>query len=70
MSGPEQFCTAAVTEEAVGAIAAQQLIEDLQDETVLAAAAWAGFLRLAARSGWRSPACRAYVLELAKRAAA
>ena len=62
--------TDAVTQEAVGSIEAQQVIRRLQDESIGLETAWFQFVTIAARHGWRSAACRAYVAELAKHAAA
>ena len=58
-----------VTQESLGSIEAQLVINRLQDESIGLETAWFQFVQLAARHGWRSAACRAYVAELAKRAA-
>ena len=61
--------TNAVVAEAVAAIEAQAIVEGLQGDTLTPDHAWLGFVQVAARFGWRSGACRAFVCELAKRAA-
>jgi len=55
---------------ALGSIAAQGVIEALRDEMVSADQAWLRYLELAAQFGKNSPACRAFVCEAFKRAAA
>ncbi len=62
-------CTDEVAQLALGSHSAQQLIAGLADETLSPEHAWLGFVQVAARFDWRSAACRAYVMELAKRAA-
>ena len=62
-------CTLEVSQEASGAIEAQRLIEGLCDGSLSSLHAWLAFATLAACHGWRSPACMAFVVELAKRAA-
>lgn len=64
----EVHCTPDVRQEATGGIEAQNVIRGLADGTISPLHAWLAFATLAARHGWRSPACRAYVVELAKRA--
>lgn len=64
-----KHCTDEVAQLVVGSHEAQQLIESLADETLSTEHAWLGFVQVAARFGWRSAACRAYIVELAKRAA-
>jgi hypothetical protein len=61
--------TERVVEESVGATIADKLIGDLQSDAVPAETAWLRFIEIAARQGWRSEGCRAFVLTLAKRAA-
>jgi hypothetical protein len=56
---------AAVAEEAEGAIAAQQVVDAAGPPDL----AWLRVVELAARFGWKSTAVRAFVIELAKRAA-
>lgn len=62
--------TVDVTEQAVGCVEAQNLIAGLQGDSICSDHAWLAFVQLAARFGWRSAACRAFVLELAKRSGA
>ena len=66
--GEAQHCTPDVRQEATGGIEAQSVIEGLAEGTLRPMHAWLAFATLAARHGWRSPACRAFVVELAKRA--
>ncbi|NUZ07601.1 hypothetical protein [Piscinibacter koreensis] len=61
--------TSAVAQEAAGSVAAQQMIDRLGHEWATPDIAWLAFVEIAAKYGWRSPACRAFVHELAKRAA-
>jgi len=62
--------TDSITQQAEGALAAQSAAERLRDEWTTPDLAWLAFIEVAAKHGWRSPACRAFVHELAKRAAA
>ena len=57
-------------QQAVGAIEAQRVIGGLQRSATTTDEAWLAFVTLAASAGWKSAACRAFVVELAKRAAA
>lgn len=61
-------CTADVVEKATGQIEAQHLIQGVVDGSLSPMHAWLAFATLAACHGWRSPACMAFVTELAKRA--
>jgi hypothetical protein len=63
-------CSDAVTQEACGSIAAQHLLRSIADEGRSSEHAWLEFIQLASQHGWRSAACRAFVVELAKRAGA
>lgn len=67
--GADRFCTDSVTQEAVGDIEAQHLVTSLRSDSLTVDHSWLGFIQLATKYGWRSPACRAYVLQLAKKAA-
>lgn len=58
------------TQAAVGAISAQQVIAGLQAGTISADHAWLRFCELAAKGTWKAADCRAFVVELAKRAGA
>ncbi|KQW36510.1 hypothetical protein [Rhizobacter sp. Root404] len=69
MSAPDRFATDSAIQEAAGSIEAQKAVDGLLDNTLNPDHAWLGFVQVAARYGWRSPACRAYVMEIAKRAA-
>jgi hypothetical protein len=69
VSAADRFATDTVTQEAAGSIEAQKAVDGLRDDTLNPDHAWLGFVQVAARYGWRSPACRAYVMEIAKRAA-
>lgn len=55
-----------VAETSIGALAAQKVIDELRDGADREVA-WLRFVELAACRGWKSPAVRAFVLELAKR---
>jgi hypothetical protein len=59
--------TAEVQQTALGSHCADQALEKqrLAPDTPHA---WAAFADLAARHGWRSPACAAFIATLAKRA--
>ena len=65
-----EHATDACAQEAQGAVQAQGLIAAVQDESMTAGEAWNSFVNLASEWSWHSPACRAFVVELAKRAAA
>ena len=57
--------------QAVGALEAQAAIAAIAAGTLNTEHAWLKFVELAAAlQGWRNAACRAFVLELAKRTAA
>ena len=58
-----------VAQQAAGAIEAQAVLRGLQDGRLSTDHAWLGFVQVAARFGRSSPAARAFVVELAKRAA-
>ena len=60
---------AGITAESVGAIEAQCLIDGLRNGGLTPSHAWLAFIELAAMHGWKSPACAAFIVELAKRAA-
>ena len=62
-------CTLAVEQEAIGALAAQSVVERLQDEWTTPKLAWLAYCEVAARYGKHSPACVGFIGELAKRAA-
>jgi hypothetical protein len=62
-------CTDAMTHEAVGSIEAQNVITGLKADAINVDMAWLKYVELAARFGKNGMACRAYVVELAKRAA-
>lgn len=64
-----QHVTLAVTQEAFGARAAQDVIDGLREGSVSPDRAWLEFVQLAARYGRSSPACASYVREFAKRVA-
>jgi hypothetical protein len=51
-----------------GAVTAQKTIAELGDGATTELA-WLRFVEMATRNGWASPACRAFVVELAKRVA-
>ncbi|WP_128000637.1 hypothetical protein [Piscinibacter defluvii] len=55
-------------QEATGAIQAQRIVDALRDGRVSPEQAWMRFVELASEHGWKSAACRAYLLELSKRA--
>jgi hypothetical protein len=59
----------AIAQEAEGALVAQQCVDRLADQWTTTDFAWLAFIELASKFGWRSPACRGYLCELAKRAA-
>jgi hypothetical protein len=62
--------TQAVTGAALGAVTAQQAIEKVRANSENVPIAWHEYVQLAAKYGWRSPACAAFVDQLAKAAAA
>ena len=73
MSAPQaasaaSHCTPDVRQEATGGIEAQNVIRGLGEGALSPLHAWLALATLAARYGWRSPACMAFVVELAKRA--
>ena len=57
------------TQEAVGSIEAQEAITHIQTGLMTPMHAWLRFCELASAHSSKSPACRAFVLELVKRAA-
>ena len=61
---------AGVMQASVGALEAQRVIDGIQSGRLAPAHAWLTFTELAAVHGWKSAACRAVVVELAKRVAA
>ena len=63
------FATVNTVQEAAGAVAAQHAADRLRDEWATPSSAWLAFIELAGTYGWKSAACRAFVCELAKRAA-
>ena len=67
-SSAASHCTPSVRQEATGGIEAQTIIRGLGEGTLSPLHAWLAFATLAARHGWRSPACMAFLVELAKRA--
>jgi len=69
MSATEHV-TASVAQVAEGALAAQEAIDRLHEEWATPDLAWLAMIEVAAKFGWRSAATRAFVHELAKRAAA
>ena len=70
MSTAAAFATESVQQQAEGALAAQQAVDRLQDEWTTPDLVWLAMIEVAAKFGWRSPATRSFVHELAKRAAA
>lgn len=54
--------------ECVGAVEAQKLLDGLRDEMLTTDHGWLAFCELATRHGWKSTACRAFLLEIVKRA--
>ncbi len=60
--------TEELTGEAVGAFQAQRSVEALQRDEIEPAGVWLALIEIAARWGWRSPAVKAFVVELSKRA--
>jgi hypothetical protein len=61
--------TSTIAQEAEGALVAQRCVDRLAEDWTTPDLAWLAFIEVAAKFGWRSPACRAFVHELAKRAA-
>ena len=55
-------------QQALGALAAQRVLDSLHGEWTTAGSAWVVFAELAARHGWKSPACQSFIVELTKRA--
>lgn len=58
---------AGVVQAAVGALDAQRVIDDIQAGRLSANHAWLLVVETASAHGWKSPACRSIVCELAKR---
>ena len=58
-----------IAQSASGAIIAQTVVERIREGTVDVNLAWLRFSELSARYGRYSPACRSFVVELAKHAA-
>lgn len=58
-----------VADEALGALEAQRVIDLISTGNLTGQHAWLKFCELASARGWKSSACRALVVELAKRAA-
>lgn len=58
-----------IADEAVGAVVAQQAMQAVRHGSPVDLA-WLRFIELAAGYGWRSTACRAFITEVTKRAAA
>jgi hypothetical protein len=58
-----------VAEDAEGALAAQQVIDRMSEMCTTPDSVWLAFIEVAVKFGWKSPACRAFVYELAKRTA-
>lgn len=56
-------------EEASGALTAQTVIAEIARDEAPAELAWVRFCEAAALHGWKSPRCRAFVVESFKRAA-
>jgi hypothetical protein len=70
MSGHDHpHASPAVVEIASGAVEAQQLVDAITEGRLQAAHAWLAFAEISARHGRNSPACRSFVVQLAKRAA-
>jgi hypothetical protein len=63
------FVTTSLVGHCEGAVLAQQTITAIKAGATTELA-WLRFIELATRHGWASPACRAFVVELAKRLAA
>jgi hypothetical protein len=63
------FVTADLAGHCEGAVLAQKTITEMTAGATTEVA-WLRFIELATRHGWASPACRAFVVELAKRLAA
>ncbi len=61
--------TSSRAQEALGAIEAQRVIDAISTGNLTAQHAWLKFTELAAVHGWKSAACRALVVEFAKRSA-
>ena len=57
----------AVVQACVGALEAQRVIAGIQAGALAPDHAWLAFVELAAVHGWKSAACRAVVVEMAKR---
>ena len=71
MSADHAHVTPAVIEQATGAIEAQQLVDAIASRRLTPEHAWLAFAELQARHGRHNlPVLRAFVVELAKRAAA
>jgi hypothetical protein len=70
MSATHAHASDGNVQEAVGAIEAQKVITSLRADSVPVDVAWLRFVELAAKYGKNSPACRAYISEAFKRAAA
>jgi hypothetical protein len=70
MSTDHAFCTSEVIEIATGAAEARQLVDAIDAGRLTPDHAWLAFVTLQARHAKNSgQACRAFVIELAKRAA-
>lgn len=67
LAGPTDADASAVVHMALGAIAAQGVVDGLRDGSITPPEAWLRFLELEALCGRNSPAARAFVIELAKR---
>lgn len=61
---------ARIAAEARGSVEAQHVIASIASGDAEPALAWLRFAELACEAGWRTPACRAFPVEIAKRAGA
>lgn len=62
--------TPAVVQTAEAGLEVQRLVDAMRAGELQAAAVWLSFVEAAATHGWKSSSCRAFVVELAKRAGA
>jgi hypothetical protein len=58
-----------VAEVATGSVEARRLVAAIRSGALKPEAAWFGYVELQSRHGKSAPACRAFILELAKHVA-
>lgn len=63
------FVTTGLIEESSGSFEADKIVDQIFEGELTTEHAWLRFIEIAAKTGWRSAGCRAYLVTLAKRAA-